>query len=357
MNREFWRGKKVLLTGHTGFKGAWLSTWLKLMGAQLVGYSLAPPPGVPGLFDEARVGEGMVSIIGDIRDLDHLRRVVSEYAPEIIIHMAAQAIVRQSYVDPVFTYTTNVIGTMNVLEAARQAKDLRVVVMVTSDKAYANHERVWAYRESDRLGGRDPYSSSKACAELVIQAYRQSYFPTESLSQHNVAIASARAGNVIGGGDWSTDRLIPDILRALASERPVMIRSPNSIRPWQFVLEAVGGYLLLAERLWSDGDTLSEEWNFGPDVDDVRPVSWIADYLVDRWGQGAAWVKDDCVHPPEANLLMLDCTKAKRLLGWRPRLRLPTTLDWIIDWNRAWLNGKSSRLSVETQINDFERIE
>lgn len=355
MNSDFWRDKRVLVTGHTGFKGGWLATWLKAMGAQVIGYALPPTPG-PSLFREAAVADGMESIEGDVRDLAHLKDVFAAHSPEIVIHLAAQAIVRQSYEDPVFTYSTNVMGSLNILEAARTAKSLRSVVMVTSDKAYANREWVWAYRETDRLGGHDPYSSSKACAELVVQSYRNSFFPANRYAQHGVAIASARAGNVIGGGDWSADRLIPDTLRALGDGRPVMIRSPNATRPWQFVLEAVGGYLLLAEKLWTDGTQFAEEWNFGPDVDDVRSVSWIVDFMVSKWGNGAAWIKDEGAHPHEANLLMLDCTKAKRLLGWTPRLRLAHTLDWIIEWNRAWMAGESARKCSETQIARYEKM-
>jgi CDP-glucose 4,6-dehydratase len=355
MNRQFWNGKRVLLTGHTGFKGGWMSCWLKSMGANLVGYALPPHDG-PSLFVSASVGDGIESIVGDVRDLEHLKRVIATHDPEIVIHMAAQALVRRSYDDPVFTYTTNVVGTLNVLEAARSAKSLRAMVMVTSDKCYANQEWVWAYRENDRLGGRDPYSSSKACAELVVQAYRSSYFQVEHYARHGVAVASARAGNVIGGGDWGADRLIPDILKALAENRPVQIRSPRATRPWQFVLEAVGGYLLLAERLWSDGPRFAEEWNFGPDIDDIRPVSWIADYITAQWGEGAHWVTDEGEHPHEANLLMLDCTKSKRLLDWRPRLRLPTALDWIVEWNRSYQGGEPTRRGLESQIARYEAL-
>lgn len=355
MNRDFWRGKRVLLTGHTGFKGSWLSVWLQSVGAELTGYALAPSAS-PNLFDAAGVADGMVSIEGDVRDLDHLKAVVSEYRPEILIHLAAQALVRPSYEDPVFTYTTNAIGTMNVLEAARTAEDLRVALMITSDKCYENKEWVWAYRENDRLGGADPYSSSKACAELITDAYRRSFFAPHKYAEHGVAVAEARAGNVIGGGDWAQDRLIPDILRAIGENRSVMIRSPQATRPWQFVLEAVWGYLLLAERLWTDGADFAEAWNFGPDVDDIKPVAWIADYLTRRWGQGASWELDGGDHRPEANMLMLDCTKAKRLLTWHLKLDLQTALDWIIEWYAAFLAGKPLRPLVEEQIHRYENI-
>lgn len=355
MNKDFWRGKKVLLTGHTGFKGSWLSTWLKLLGAELVGYALPPPPG-PSLFQVAHVEVGMISIEGDVRDLEHLRAVIEYYQPEIILHLAAQALVRPSYDDPIFTYSTNVMGTANVLEAARQADKLRAVVMVTSDKAYENQEWVWAYRETDRLGGHDPYSNSKACAELVIQAYRDSFFPVAGYAQHGVAIASARAGNVIGGGDWAVDRLVPDILRAFGEGRPVAIRSPNATRPWQFVLEALSGYLLLVERLWSDGSRYSEGWNFGPDMDDVKTVSWIVEHMSTKWGHGANWLSDVGLHPHEANLLMLDCAKSKRFLGWHPRLKLDAALDWIVEWHRGWMSGESVRACMESQIIRYEDL-
>lgn len=353
MNRAFWLGKKVLVTGHTGFKGSWLSCWLQAMGADVVGYALAPQSGA-NLFHEADVGAGMVSVEGDVRDLEHLTRVMQEHQPQIVLHLAAQALVRRSYDDPVFTYTTNVIGSVNLLEAVRRTPGVRAVVMVTSDKSYANQEWVWAYRETDRLGGRDPYSSSKACAELVVQAYRDSFFPVNRYSEHGVAVATARAGNVIGGGDHGADRLIPDIIRALLEPRPVMIRSPDATRPWQFVLEAICGYLVLAEHLWNEGPKVSESWNFGPDSDDVKPVSWVADYMTRRWSDDARWISDQGLHPHEANLLMLDCTKAKKLLGWRPRLRLPMTLDWIIEWNRTALAQGSMRATLDDQIRRYE---
>lgn len=355
MTKDFWRGKRVLLTGHTGFKGSWLSTWLKLMDVELVGYSLPPATG-PSLFESAHVADGMTSIEGDVRDLDRLRSVVDQFQPEIILHLAAQALVRPSYDDPINTFSTNVMGTANVLEAARQARGLRAMVMVTSDKAYENQEWVWAYRETDRLGGRDPYSNSKACAELVVQAYRDSFYPVSDYAKHGVAVASARAGNVIGGGDWAVDRLVPDALRAFGEGRPVSIRSPHATRPWQFVLEALSGYLLLAEKLWTDGPRYSEGWNFGPDIDDVKPVSWIVENMTAKWGEGASWVNDNGTHPHEANLLMLDCAKSKRLLGWYPRLKLDEALDWITEWHRAWMAGESVRLCMENQILRYEEM-
>lgn len=355
MDKTFWAGKKVLVTGHTGFKGSWLSCWLQQLGAEVTGYALEPLPG-PSLFEQAGVAAGMRSIRGDVRDLEHLRQTVQDVRPEIVLHLAAQALVRRSYDDPAFTYSTNVMGTLNMLEAIRRVGGVRAAVMVTSDKAYANQEWVWAYRENDTLGGHDPYSSSKACAELVVQACRDSYFPPGRFAEHGLALASARAGNVIGGGDFGADRLIPDVLRAMREGRPVMIRSPNATRPWQHVLEAVGGYLLLAERLHHDGAARAEAWNFGPDPDDVKPVSWVVDYLTQRWPGGASWVNDAGRHPHEARLLMLDCTKSKRELGWHPRLRLPTTLDWIIEWSRADHEARPLRALLDEQIRRYEGL-
>jgi CDP-glucose 4,6-dehydratase len=355
MNRSFWAGKRVLVTGHTGFKGSWLVCWLQMMGAEVTGLALAPLAG-PSLFRDARVAEGMRSIEGDVRDAELVARVVAECDPEIILHLAAQALVRPSYDDPLGTYATNVMGTLHVLEAARRAPSLRVALMVTSDKAYENQEWIWAYRENDALGGRDPYSNSKACAELAVDCYRRSFFPPDRHDQHHVAVATARAGNVIGGGDWATDRLVPDILRALGERRPVHVRSPDATRPWQFVLGAVHGYLLLAERLWVDGPRHSEGWNFGPDVVDVQTVGWIVDYMSRRWGDGASWTRDEGQRPHEAQLLMLDCTKSKRLLGWHPRLPLAQTLDWIIEWYRAHLEGRGDRALLEQQIQRYEAL-
>ena len=305
MNRAYWEGKKVLITGHTGFKGSWLSLWLQSMGADVLGYGL-PPPTRPSLFELAHVSDGMTSIIGDIRDLQHLQAVIVENRPETIIHMAAQPLVRYSYDNPVVTYATNVMGTVNVLEAVRQSQGVRAVVAVTSDKCYENRERPWQYREDEPMGGHDPYSSSKACAELVISAYRNSYFSVDTYQRHQVAVASTRAGNVIGGGDWAEDRLIPDVMNAMMENRPVIIRSPDAVRPWQFVLVSLDGYLCLAERLWQQGPEFAQGWNFGPDGDDVRPVSWIVERLTTLWGDGARWELDLADHPHEDQFLRLE---------------------------------------------------
>lgn len=352
MNTEFWRGKRVLLTGHTGFKGSWLSLWLQSMGAQVVGYALAPPTN-PSLFEVAEVGQGMTSIIGDIRDLEHLRRVFAEHQPEIVIHMAAQPLVRYSYIEPVETYSTNVMGTVNLLEAVRSTDSVKAVVNVTSDKCYENREWVWGYRENEAMGGYDPYSNSKGCAELVTSAYRNSYFHPEKYGTHGVAIASGRAGNVIGGGDWAGDRLIPDIMRAITEGKPVNIRSPHAIRPWQHVLEPLSGYLVLAQKLFEEGAAYAEGWNFGPNDEDAKPVQWIVEKLTQAWGEGASWVLDGGEHPHEAHYLKLDCSKAKMRLDWQPRWHLEDALSAIIEWHRAHREGKGMRELTLRQISAY----
>lgn len=349
----FWKGRRVFLTGHTGFKGSWLSLWLQALGAQVVGYALKPPT-EPSLFDVARVADGMVSLEGDVRDLDGLRRALDAHRPEIVIHMAAQPLVRYSYGHPVETYATNVMGTVHVLEAVRQTPGVRVVVNITSDKCYDNREWVWGYRENEPMGGFDPYSNSKGCAELVTSAYRSSYFHPDHFAKHGVALASARAGNVIGGGDWALDRLIPDIMRAIQAGEPVRIRSPHAIRPWQHVLEPLAGYMRLAQKLWDD-TAFSESWNFGPNDEDAKPVAWIVQRLTEKWGAGAAWELDMVDgQPHEAHYLKLDCSKAKARLGWRPRWNLEQTMDSIVDWYKAYQNGKDMRLKVLEQIQAYQ---
>lgn len=356
MNRSFWQDKKVLITGHTGFKGSWLSLWLQSGGAHVVGYALEPPT-QPSLFEIASVADGMTSIIGDVRDLEYLRSVFAEHKPEIVFHLAAQPLVRYSYENPVETYSTNILGTVHMLECVRHSGSVRVVVSITSDKCYENREWHWGYRETDRLGGHDPYSSSKGCAELVISAYRRSYFPPEAHERHGVALASTRAGNVIGGGDWAKDRLIPDIMGAIMENRPVIIRSPNAIRPWQHVLEPLNGYQSLAEQMWTRGPQLAHPWNFGPSSEDARTVAWIAEYLTGAWGEGARWELDSAQHPHEDTYLKLDCSKARNLLGWAPKLRLATTLEWIVEWYRGYQRGEDMRSLTEDQIARFENIE
>jgi CDP-glucose 4,6-dehydratase len=357
MNRQFWHNKKVLITGHTGFKGSWLSLWLQDMQARVVGYALEPPT-TPNLFETANVAEGMVSIKGDTRDLEHLRAVFAEHHPEIVIHLAAQPIVRFSYEHPVETYATNVMGTVNVLEAVRQTGGVRVVVAITSDKCYQNNEWYWGYRENEPMGGHDPYSSSKGCAELVISAYRNSYFLPADYERHGVGLASTRAGNVIGGGDWARDRLVPDIMRAILADEPVVIRSPQAIRPWQHVLEPLHGYLAVAEALWERGDKFAQAWNFGPRDEDAKPVSWIVEYLTHRWGENARWEMDRAQsHPHENRYLKLDCSKARSLLNWSPKLELATTLEWIVDWFQAYRQNQNMRDLTQTQITRYEGME
>jgi len=351
MNAEFWCGKRVLLTGHTGFKGSWLSLWLQSMDAQVVGYALAPPT-EPSLFEVAGVGAGMTSVIGDILDLEHLRSVFAEHKPEIVIHMAAQPLVRYSYAEPVETYSTNVMGTVNLLEAVRGTPGVKAVVNVTTDKCYENREWAWGYRENEAMGGYDPYSSSKGCAELVTAAYRNSFFNSATFNvKHSIAIASARAGNVIGGGDWAEDRLIPDIMRAITQGRSVTIRNPHAIRPWQHVLEPLSGYLKLAQKLYEEGAAYAEGWNFGPNDEDAKPVQWIVEQLTQSWGEGASWLLDGGEHPHEAHYLKLDCSKAKGRLDWHPRWHLDEALKRIVDWQKQYLYGRDMRAVTIEQID------
>lgn len=353
MNAAFWSGRKVFLTGHTGFKGGWLSLWLQQLGAQVTGYAL-PPPTNPSLFDMAQVAQGMTSIIGDIRDGAALAKAMHEAAPDIVIHMAAQPLVRRSYANPVETYSTNIMGTVHLLEAVRQTPSVRAVVNVTTDKCYDNREWVWGYRESEPMGGFDPYSSSKGCAELVSAAYRNSFFSAQKHSEHQVALATARAGNVIGGGDWAEDRLIPDILAAFEKDRPVVIRNPHATRPWQHVLEPLRGYLMLAEKLCTEGPAFAEGWNFGPHSDDARPVDWIVRRLAQQWPGGASWQIDAGEHPHEANYLKLDISKAGHRLHWQPVMRLEQTLGLIVEWAREKQAGADMRALTQAQIQAYQ---
>ena len=347
VDANFWRGKRVLLTGHTGFKGSWMSLWLQALGAELKGLALEPPTS-PSLFNEAYVGRNMDSTIGDIRDYTTVRQVFDAFLPEVVIHMAAQPLVRLSYQDPVMTYATNVMGTVHVLEAARHTHSVQAVVNVTTDKCYENKEWVWGYREDEPMGGHDPYSNSKGCAELVTSAYRKSFF-----SDAPIAVASARAGNVIGGGDWASDRLVPDILRAFERGEPVTVRSPLATRPWQHVLEPLSGYLTLAQRLYEEGQAFAQGWNFGPHDEDAKPVKWIVERMVADWGQGASWLQDQGVHPHEANYLKLDISKAQNRLMWTPQWTLPTALEKITSWHRAWLARQDIHALCLEQIQQY----
>lgn len=352
MDTTFWQGKRVLLTGHTGFKGSWLSLWLQSAGVELLGYALQPPTS-PNLFEVARIAEGMTSVIGDICDYGHLREVVADFQPQIIIHMAAQSVVRSSYTDPLFTYNTNVMGTVNLLEAIRQVGGVRVVVNVTSDKCYENREWVWGYRENEPLGGYDPYSSSKACSELVTSSYRNSFFHPSEYAEHGVAIASARAGNVIGGGDWTPDGLVSDIIKSLLNEQPILIRNPYATRPWQHVLDALNGYMTLAEHLYNNGAAFAEAWNFGPYESSIKPVGWLVEQLLSLWGENASWEQDKAHQPHEANALSLDCSKARLKLGWEPKLSLAAALEQIIVWTKSYQAGDDMQQVTRASIHRF----
>lgn len=348
-----WSGRRVLLTGHTGFKGSWLSLWLQQLGAELCGVALDPPTSA-NLFLEADVERGMRSVIADIRDIRMLKQTIAEHRPEIIFHLAAQPLVRSSYEDPLGTYSTNVMGTANVLEAVRHADCMRAVVVITTDKCYENREWAWPYRETDRLGGYDPYSNSKACAELVVSAYRNSFFCPADFKEHRVAIASARAGNVIGGGDWAEHRLVPDIIRAFMNDRPVRIRNPRAIRPWQHVLEPLRGYLAIADSLYEYGVANGEAWNFGPEQSDAQPVEWIVQELANIWGEGASWELEADPQRHEAQNLKLDWSKAASRLGWRPELNLKDALAMTAAWYKAKLQGQDMRLFTNMQIEEYE---
>lgn len=355
MNREFWRDRKVLVTGNTGFKGSWLSLWLQHLGSEVIGYAL-PPPTRPNLFEVADVAKGMCSIQGDVRDFEYLKKTIETYEPELIIHMAAQSLVRYSYINPVETYSTNIMGTVNVLEAARMTKSVRAVIIVTSDKCYRNNEWLWGYRETEPMGGHDPYSSSKGCAELVTSAYRNSYFNIKEFERHGTGIASVRAGNVIGGGDWSEDRLIPDIMKAFMKDRSVIIRNPYAIRPWQHVLEPLHGYLCLCEKLWENGPEFSSAWNFGPRDDDAKEVSWVIDKIADLWGDGAQWDLDADHHPYESRYLKLDSSKSRNFLGWSPKLGLNASLEWVVEWYRKYRDNADMRHYTESEICRYQQL-
>ena len=349
MNPEFWHGKRVFLTGHTGFKGSWLSLWLDALGAQVTGFALQPVTS-PSLFEVAAIDTKIESKIGDIRDADRLRTEMRKASPDIVLHLAAQSLVRYSYSHPVETYQTNVLGTVNLLEAVRNCQSVRQVLVVTSDKCYQNQERETGYREDEAMGGYDPYSSSKGCAELVVSAYRQSFFAETG----SVAIASARAGNVIGGGDWAEDRLIPDMVRAFAKDETVTIRNPGAIRPWQHVLEALHGYLLLLECMHSEPARFAQAWNFGPADEDTRNVAAMVEKFVEHWGQGHWKVEADAQQLHEAGYLRLDCSKAMRELNWQPSLQLDEALAWVADWYRRFYAGDRAGLISREQISAFQ---
>lgn len=349
MSELFWQNKKVLITGHTGFKGSWLTLWLKSLGAEVVGYSLAPTT-QPNLYDLAQLKNAMTSYEADVRHYEKLHEVISKEKPDIVFHLAAQALVRHSYANPVDTYATNVMGTVNLLEALRQTGYAKAAVIVTSDKCYENREWFWGYRETEAMGGYDPYSSSKACAELVASAYRNSFF-----SQSSLHIATARAGNVIGGGDWAEDRLIPDFLRAMLANDVLKIRNPHAIRPWQHVLESLAGYLKLAENLWNEGEAFTGSWNFGPDDQDAKPVEWVANFLTSIWGENATWEfekNQNLLH--EAHYLKLDSSKARTQLQWKSRWPLEKALQATVDWYKAYRQQKNIPSIMLEQIHEYQ---
>ena len=347
-NPQFWKGKRVFITGHSGFKGSWLSLMLNYCGANVKGYSLEPENNQK-LF-------GIVSSVsdtnndwGDVRDLKNLMRCLAEFEPEIIFHLAAQSLVRESYKNPVETYSTNVMGTVNILEAARSVQSVVAIVNVTTDKCYENKEMLWGYRENERMGGCDPYSSSKGCSELITNAMRKSFFSDESTA----FVASARAGNVIGGGDWSNDRLIPDIINFLTNGTRVILRNPKAIRPWQHVLDPLSGYMMLAEKLYLKNEQYAQAWNFGPTSEGVKPVEYIVEHMLQKWGQEESWVLDPVKQPHETQLLCLDITKATHELGWKPKWDLMTTLDKTVDWYKAYAEGKDMYALSEQHISDY----
>lgn len=343
-----WQGRRVLVTGHTGFKGGWLSLWLHQLGAEVTGFAL-PAPTKPSLFEQTRLAELVNHIEGDVRDMEAVEAAVRAARPEVVFHLAAQSLVRYSYDNPIETYATNVMGTVHLLDACRRAESVRAVVSVTSDKCYENREWIWPYRENDPMGGHDPYSSSKGAAELVISAYRRSFFET------GARIASVRAGNVIGGGDWATDRLIPDIIRAMLAGKRPLIRNPDSVRPWQHVMEALGGYLLIAEGLLEGRDDFASGWNFGPYEDDAKPVAWIVERMLDMWG-AEGWDQPTGAQPYEATLLKLDCSKAHAALGWRPRFSLEKALEKVVEWHKGVAAGEDARALSFRQLEEYRSL-
>lgn len=349
ISKDFWSGKRILVTGHTGFKGGWLSLWLQSLNANVAGFALKPST-EPNLFQVANIAAGMQSFIGDIRNFEELDNVIKSFQPEIIFHLAAQPLVRYSYENPVETYATNVMGTVHLLEAARHIGSVKAIVNITSDKCYENKEWVWGYRENEPMGGHDPYSNSKGCAELVTSAYRLSYMS----ENQGIALASARAGNVIGGGDWSSDRLIPDILHSISNNQVALLRSPNAIRPWQHVLEPLNGYLMLAQALYEKGQDYAEAWNFGPEDSGAQTVEWITKTMVDHWGGSASYQINEAANPlHEAHLLKLDCSKARSLLKWHPKWDITQSIEKICNWHKSYLQGDNMRDYCLDEIKQY----
>jgi len=348
---NIYNGKRVLVTGHTGFKGGWLSLWLKELGAEVIGYSLDPPT-KPSFFEAVDLKNKLKHIIGDVRDEKHLLSVFEKYQPEFVFHLAAQSLVRFSYKKPRLTYETNVMGTVNILEATRKSKSVRAAVIITSDKCYENKEWIYGYRENDSVGGYDPYSSSKGCAELVVSAYRRSFLNPINQNNHKIAIASARAGNVIGGGDWGEDRLIPDCVKTLSQNKIINIRNPKATRPWQYVLEPLSGYLLLGSKMHKDGKRYGSAWNFGPNDNDIITVEEIVKSVIKNWGNGDYKV-DTSNQPHEAGLLKLDTSKARIFLGWKPVYNIYETIKRTINWYKYFYNGIKKDKLYKIAVNEI----
>ena len=352
MNESFWKNKKILITGHTGFKGSWLTIWLKKLGADITGFSKSVPTN-PSLFETANIEKDIKSVVGDIQNYELLKETISKCEPEIIFHMAAQSLVIKSYSNPIETFSTNVMGTVNLLYAVKETKKAKIVINITSDKCYENNESLEGYSEEDPMGGHDPYSSSKGCAELITKSFRKSFFSSDH--ENNIGLASVRAGNVIGGGDWAEDRLIPDIIRAIKNKENVKIRNPNALRPWQHVLDPLNGYISLAEKLWDDQKKHSEGWNFGPEKNEVKPVSWIIEEFNELWKNKINWVVgNNELH--EANNLILNCQKAKSRLGWNSKINTETALKMTIEWYTKYFDGKNMREVTEEQIIEFQKL-
>ena len=353
MNPDFWKQKKVLITGHTGFKGSWMSIWLQELGATVTGYSNSIPT-EPSLFKIANVEEGMQSIIADVRDLNKLKEIISNFEPEIVLHLAAQSLVQDSYNEPLETFSTNIMGTVNLFEAVKTCQSVKVVINVTSDKCYEENEQSRGFKETDPLGGYDPYSSSKGCSELVTTAYRNSFFNKNKKS--NIVLASVRAGNVIGGGDWAKDRLIPDIMKGILKNETIKIRNPNFIRHWQHVLDPLNGYMILAEKLWEEGEEFAESWNFGPIEDNAKPVSWILEKFNEYWNKGIEWKIDNNEYNHENKFLKLDSSKSNTKLGWNSKIKLEVAIKLIVEWYTKFKNGENMREVSKEQIRYFGKI-
>ena len=355
MNSDFWKNKKILLTGHTGFKGSWLSIWLKKLGVELIGFSKDIPT-KPSIFELAKVSEGMTSIIGDINDFSLIQKVIEKNKPEIVIHMAAQSLVRRSYENPIETFATNVMGTANLLQSINTTRNTKVVINVTSDKCYENSGAETIFSEDSPMGGYDPYSSSKGCAELVTSSFRNSFFNAKEFDDHKLSLSTVRAGNVIGGGDWAKDRLIPDIINSISNRTPVRIRNIKSIRPWQFVLEPIHGYLLLVEKMWNNGKNFSESWNFGPEESECKSVEWILKKISEECDDKFSWEYDIENNPHEAKILKLDCTKAKKRLGWNTKLNTDEAIKWTINWYQEYFKRSDMKACTENQIDQFTSL-